>query len=377
MDERVLLARRSLQVPAIAGRDALADAAAAREGQRQLDVITERYQGLNGGKWKGMMNWHPQSDPAGLPPVADAQTLAAASSMPKARSLRFDEATIVAPMQLREGTLRSDITRPSGPPASGSATWHWSADRSGRSTLWVLASVPSMNKTFSQNRESYWAAAVNGIALAGSPEPLASSYNHGSPGSPSIWYRLGEVDLRTGENTLSLANRVPGVKVLDVHVGAYPPPETTPLLVIAANSGMLRTGAKERLATWPLPGGRDQGVGLASLTANSIAPAAINTAPSVDYILDLPPGARRLVLRALPTQRLNADHGLRLAVIVNDAPPAWLDFQAEEFSAEWQENVLHGFASRSIELPAALPRSLRLRVCFTDPGLVLESLYFE
>jgi hypothetical protein len=376
MDERVLLARRSLQRSTTAGGDALADADAAREGQRQLDVITERYQSLNGAKWKGMMNWHPQSDPAGLPPVADAQTLAAASATPKARSLGLAEATLVAPMQVLEGTLRSGITRPSEPPASGSATWHWAAECSGRSTLWALASVPSMNKTFSRNHESYWAAAVNGAAFAGSPEPLASSYNHGSPGSPSVWYRLGEINLRAGENALSLANRVPGVKVLAVHVGAYPPPEPASLLVVAANSGTLRPGSKERLATWPLPGGRDHGIGLASLTANSIATSAITTAPSANYIVDVPPGARRLVLRALPTQRLNADHGLRLAVIVNDAPPIWLDFQSEEFSTEWQENVLRGFAARTIELPAALPRSLRLRICFIDPGLVLESLYF-
>ncbi len=377
MDERVLLARRSLQRAATTGRDALTDADAAREGQRQLDAITERYHRLNDGKWKGMMNWHPQSDPAGLPPLADTASVAAASAMPKACSLRVAEATLVTPMQLLEGTLRSSITRPAEPPATGSATWRWSTEQAGRSTLWALTSVPSMNKKFFQNRESYWAATVNGTALAGSPEPLASAYTHGSPGSPSVWYRLGEINLGTGENTLTLANRVPNVKVLAVHVGAYPPPEPAPLLMVAANSGTLRPGAKERLAPWPLPGGRVQGIGLASLTAASTTPAELKDSPSADYVLDAPDHARRLVLRTLPTHRLNATHGLRLAVTVNDAPPVWLDFQAEEFSAEWQENVLRGFAARVINLPVPLARTLRVRVYFSDPGLVLQQLVLE
>jgi len=48
--------------------------------------------------------------------------------------------------------------------------------------------------------------------------------------------------------------------------------------------------------------------------------------------------------------------------------------QADEFTPEWQHNVIHGYTSRSIHLHQTQKKNITVRIFILDPGLVIREL---
>jgi hypothetical protein len=49
----------------------------------------------------------------------------------------------------------------------------------------------------------------------------------------------------------------------------------------------------------------------------------------------------------------------------------------EDFTSEWRCNVLRGYASRSISIPATSHGRQKLRIYFLDPGIVLQEILLQ
>ena len=47
---------------------------------------------------------------------------------------------------------------------------------------------------------------------------------------------------------------------------------------------------------------------------------------------------------------------------------------ADDFTAEWRQNVLRGYSSRKVTLPPGLTGRQKIRIYFLDPGIVLQEI---
>ena len=55
----------------------------------------------------------------------------------------------------------------------------------------------------------------------------------------------------------------------------------------------------------------------------------------------------------------------------------WPPENANDFTAEWRWNVLRGYASRSISVPATHLGRQTLRIYLLDPGIVLQEIIIK
>jgi len=110
-------------------------------------------------------------------------------------------------------------------------------------------------------------------------------------------------------------------------------------------------------------------------TAQSVATAA--EAPTLDYQVSLPDrGAWTLQLSLLPSQPLDAAHGLRLAVALDDAAPQIIETRLPVGSREWSQAVLDNAVTVAVPLRVAASGEHHLRIAMVDAGVVIEGLRF-
>ena len=83
---------------------------------------------------------------------------------------------------------------------------------------------------------------------------------------------------------------------------------------------------------------------------------------------------KTIEIRTLPTLHVYEGRDARYAVQLGDAEPQVFSIHAADFTAEWRWNVLRGYASRSIAIPASAKGTQRLRIYFLDPGIVLQDV---
>jgi hypothetical protein len=100
----------------------------------------------------------------------------------------------------------------------------------------------------------------------------------------------------------------------------------------------------------------------------------VSDAPYVDYDIDLQEGDRTIEVRTLPTLHVYEGRDIRYAVQLGDGEPHVFSIHANDFTAEWRWNVLRGYASRSISVPASMKGSQRLRIYFLDPGVTIQEI---
>ncbi|MBQ2216437.1 MAG: hypothetical protein II416_09195, partial [Prevotella sp.] len=100
----------------------------------------------------------------------------------------------------------------------------------------------------------------------------------------------------------------------------------------------------------------------------------INSAPYIEYALDIQEQDSVIEIRTLPTLHVYEGRDARYAVQLGNEKPIVFSIHADDFSAEWRWNVLRGYASRSINIPPSCRGSQKLKVYFLDPGIVLEEV---
>jgi hypothetical protein len=85
-------------------------------------------------------------------------------------------------------------------------------------------------------------------------------------------------------------------------------------------------------------------------------------------------GGATLRFVAVPVHALTSEHGLRIAVQLDDGPLQTFDYTTVGRSDEWKQNVLSNMAVRSASFEHLAPGEHRLRVYALDPGVVLDRI---
>ena len=100
--------------------------------------------------------------------------------------------------------------------------------------------------------------------------------------------------------------------------------------------------------------------------------------PRLEYPLWLDTtGDARLRLVASPTLAYVPGRGLRVAVSLNDEPPRVIDLQADRSNAAWERMVADGVNQVSVPLHVPASGLHTLKLWLVDPGVVLQRLIID
>lgn len=100
----------------------------------------------------------------------------------------------------------------------------------------------------------------------------------------------------------------------------------------------------------------------------------VTSAPYAEYDIDVKKGANKITVRCLPTFPLYSSLKLRYAVSVDGSTPNFVNIETASLSSTWSRNLLRGYASGETGYASSTDKTIKVRVYFTDPGLVLSSL---
>lgn len=162
-----------------------------------------------------------------------------------------------------------------------------------------------------------------------------------------------------------------GARIDRIFLGLWPPFDSQPRLVIPASAFHDSHDSREGAITCVNGLGYSDGVVVQPFNTPSYEPSA---APYVDYVLDLQPTDRSIELRTLPTLHVYEGRDARYALQLGHHEPQVFSIHAADFTAEWRLNVLRGYSSRTISIPANSSGRQRLRVYLLDPGIVLQEI---
>ncbi|MCR4570202.1 MAG: glycosyl hydrolase 115 family protein [Bacteroidales bacterium] len=348
-NEYQLLARTSMAHAAVADADTgLADAARAREAYDALNEWTRRYnEDLLDGKWNGFFNWRPYHwyYSNGMDaPVCTEELLDKVRNAPAARFLDVSAAL-----------------SPAGAPVQ--------SEREGEIPLWIHALTPVRNASKLPEDNAFCRIETGTESFVASATPINNVWH--SPLIGPMWSRVGTLHLKKGENRLWITRLEEQAEVDALYLGAYPPFPEAARTCIPAQSYQ-SASAPEGCSVVTVPGlGFSDGVTVLPFGTPSYTP---DNAPSVEYELELVPGDTSLEIRTLPTLHVYEGRDARYAVSVDGADADIFSIHTADFSAEWRWNVLRGYSFRRVDVSGLAPGRHRVRICFLDPGIVLEQL---
>ena len=118
---------------------------------------------------------------------------------------------------------------------------------------------------------------------------------------------------------------------------------------------------KQALTVWPM-----------NLTKYSLE--NILLAPYAEYDIPVKKGVNDITVRCLPTFPLNSNYDLRYAISIDDEPVIVQSIKTAAQTPAWDVNVLRGWAGGTHRYESKKANTLRVRIYFMDPGLVLSDI---
>ncbi len=346
INEYQLLARRSM-VRATAGdrEGALADGSRVEEMFKALNAWTNHYNNeIGNGKWADYFNWQPYhwfrsekiEQPYCTPPL-----LAQAQASPKPRFLSVSDA-----LSEQGLTIESEVE--------------------GEIPLWIEALTPIRNFSKAPEDNVFCRISTDNDSYDASATPINNVWH--APYVGSMWSRVGTLHLKKGANRFAITSLKPDASIEQIYIGLYPPFAMEPRLRIPASAYQNKHGDIQRVEGL----GYTDGVMVQPFDTPSYQ--LPGDAPYVEYELDIQPGDKVIEVRTLPTLRVYEGRDARYAVQLGNSKPQVFSIHAGDFTAEWRWNVLRGYASRSVAIPAACKGRQKLRIYYLDPGIVLQEV---
>ncbi|TRX71082.1 glycosyl hydrolase 115 family protein [Carboxylicivirga sp. M1479] len=362
MNERNLLARRSLIKASQKDRSALLDGEKALVCHDQLDSITNYYNHVNaGGKWKHIMKWNPWMT-AKMPSIATEELLEKVEASPNAHTIDLKAIRLEAPLTIKDEVLMN--THKLGNEEIH-GTYQWQSEKAGQLPIWIFATIPT-------TYEPSYSLAINEQMLRLPLKHIGNIW-HTQVAAP-IWYEMGNFNIVKGQNTLQLSLPDSLLNIAGIHIGYYPPIRQVYKQQIPAQNFVRKgKGAHSHISKVK---GLGMGVGVSTLpfTAPSLTNKQLSDAAWVEYEMNWPKGSSHIEIRTLPTQRIHEGRGVRYAVSVNNEESIFYDVQADEFTAEWQDNVIRGFTKRKINYQSKDDDKVTLRLYLLDPGVIVRDI---
>jgi hypothetical protein len=103
----------------------------------------------------------------------------------------------------------------------------------------------------------------------------------------------------------------------------------------------------------------------------------ITSAPSLEYDVPVLSGINEINILCLPSFPLYKGLKLRYAVSIDNAAPVFCDIESDltgESSALWGQNVMQGYASGTTKYESDAGKTVRVKVYFPDPALVVSAI---
>jgi len=129
-----------------------------------------------------------------------------------------------------------------------------------------------------------------------------------------------------------------------------------------------------RLTTLPGLGSSNVSLTVLPLEFRTFTEGDVNAAPYADYRLPLKKGKNLISVRCLPTFPIYTGKKLRYAISINGEKPEFVDLATLAESKTWSLNVLRGYAMGEKNYDSKQDGTVRVRIYFPDPGLVLSSV---
>ena len=306
----------------------------ARAAHAAIIADTAAYNGLAGGKWRGIMDMAPRRLPVFDEPLwphwdASAKTGCELASW---GSWIGDERT----MTFIQGERGQQSLALFG---------HQPKD-----LAWQVSAVPA-GLSFSTERGTL--AKDNGYE-----QRLTLSYDGHGP--------VGPISLRCGSATMTIHTAV----APPINAGTGVVAERDRRVTIAALAGSAG-------ADWEkVPGlGSENGVLRARLTLPSRPLAEAKMGGPVTYrFASVTATSANLNVVALPTHPLTPANGVRVALSIDDGPMQPLDFGTIGRSDQWRTNVLSNRAIATVPIKMVKPGTHTLRLVPLDPGVTLDRI---
>lgn len=354
LNEYQLLARRSM-VRATAGDSigAMADAQRVEQTFDALNQWTYHYnEEIKNGKWAEFFNWQPyhwvRSEKID-PPYCTPSVYEAARKSPRPRFLSVADA-------LSDEGVKID------------------SEKSGEVSLWMEALSPVRNFSKAPEDNVFCHVTAGTDSFDASATPINNVWH--SPLIGPMWSKVGTLHLKKGENRLRVTDLKPNARIDHIFMGLYPPFPPEPRLTIPAYAYQHKHDSREGHLVRVEQLGFSDGVLVQPFDTPSYSEKDLESAPYVEYTLDLKEGDTTIEIRTLPTLHVYEGRDARYAVRLGDAAsaPEVFSIHAGDFSAEWRRNVLRGYASRTIRIPSSCIGRQHLKIYLLDPGIVLQEI---
>jgi hypothetical protein len=373
LNEYWLIGRRSM-LNAAKGDEAAArkDIALSKRTTEELDKIDVCYNGAGNGKWEHMIVWRNRFRRKHCPHATE-EMIEDCRKASESATLRLQDANVTGDVMQSQDSLY-------GRGKGGTTTFRWEAEKAGVNSIWVRTTIPTNRNLKRGSKEKRVPAELSGT-FNGKDWVRKGLKNAGGAANTTVsaplWHNVVTVDVKEGWNELTLNLSTPYIDISDIRVSTIKPFPAEHLQTVSAGDFVKKgQGSHSAISKFAGPG---TGWGVASMpfTAPSLSEEQIGDAPWVDYKVKMPAGASRLQIRTIPNLPIHEGRGVRYAVSVDGAAPEVFDVQSEEFAAEWQHNVIHGYTSRFVDYENPKEKTVQVRIYLLDPGLVLRELMVD
>lgn len=347
MNEYQLLARCGMVRAAAGDSLALEYSENVRRAFDELNRWTYKYNNeIAGGKWNYFFDWRPfhwrKSSRIDVP-LADGQVLLQAISAPAHGFLSASEAS---------GENGVDIE----------------AATDGTVDLWIRAVTPIRN--FSRLKENnVFCHVCCGEDSFDASAVVIDNVWHATMLGP-MWSKVGTLHLTKGSNTLRITDLKPEARIDSIFIGVWPPFAEDYRQRIEAKDFVSRHKSVALIRQL----GYTDGLLVQPFGMPSYDEKHISDAPFAEYEIELHKGINTIEIRTLPTLHVYEGRDARYAIQVKGHPAETFSIHTDDFCAEWRRNVVHGYASRSIEISSDVNGKVPLRFSFLDPGIVLQEI---
>lgn len=352
LNEYQLLARRSM-AEATSGDNvqAMEDANRVQSLFNDLNEWTHHYnEGILDGKWKNFFNWQPyhwfRSERID-PPICTTELLQQISKSPSPRFVDVQKA-----LSIEGCTIESEVD--------------------GEIPLWIEALSPVRNFSKEPADNVFCHVSSDRDSFEASATPINNVWH--SPLIGPMWSKVGIIHLKKGINRLNISDLKPEARIDRIYLGAWVPFDAEPRVRIPAYNYSTKHDSNEGQILRIEQLGYSDGVIVQPFNTHSYTIENLVNAPFVEYELDLHEGDSYIEIRTLPTLHVYEGRDARYAIQLDNDSPMIYSIHANDFTSEWRLNVLRGYASRRLKIPASNTGRKKLKVYFLDPGIVLQEV---
>jgi hypothetical protein len=121
-------------------------------------------------------------------------------------------------------------------------------------------------------------------------------------------------------------------------------------------------------------GGQGSALTVWPLNMRTYTSKDVTSAPYAEYDVPVKKGVNQIGIRCLPTFPLYQSLQLRYAVSIDGGAPEFHDIETSAETPPWAKNILRGYACGESSYISPAEKTVKVRVYFADPGLVVNAV---